>query len=77
MPRRRKVLLTPRETEVIRRFDRGDNAREAAERLRCSVGTVRKHLEHIFRKYGVKNRNAAAYLFRLDNRRKGKDADGA
>jgi ATP/maltotriose-dependent transcriptional regulator MalT len=37
----------------------GASNREVSARLSLSVATVRKHLEHVYRKLGVCNRTAA------------------
>jgi DNA-binding NarL/FixJ family response regulator len=51
--------LTPRELEVLQLAAQGRNVREIAERLVVSPATVRRHLEHIYEKYGVSDRAAA------------------
>ena len=50
------TLLTPREREIVRQVAFGLHNAEVAVRLHISPGTVRKHLEHIFRKLGVRRR---------------------
>lgn len=52
-------LLTPTERRVLLLVSAGASNREAAEELVVSVSTVRKHLEHSYRKLGVHNRSAA------------------
>lgn len=52
--------LTPREWEVLRLADQGYGNREIAQLLHVSVGTVRKHLEHVFDRTGTRTRTAAA-----------------
>lgn len=42
----------------------GASNAEVAERLSISVSTVRKHLEHCYRKLGVTNRTAAVAALR-------------
>jgi len=54
--------LTAREWDVLRLVDQGYSNREIARRLFISVGTVRKHLEHIYDRTGARGRNAAAAL---------------
>jgi ATP/maltotriose-dependent transcriptional regulator MalT len=54
--------LTAREWEVLRLADQGLGNRDIARELFVSVGTVRKHLEHIFDRTGTRTRGAAAAL---------------
>jgi DNA-binding CsgD family transcriptional regulator len=48
--------LTKREVEVIERVARGCSNREIADALSLAPGTVKKHLDNIFAKLGVRNR---------------------
>ncbi len=57
--RRRRGVLTPREWEVLELAAQGHGNTEIAARLVTSVNTVRKHLEHIYDKTGVRTRGAA------------------
>jgi DNA-binding CsgD family transcriptional regulator len=60
--RRRPVaagLLTPREREIIAWVARGKTNGEIAGILYVAPGTVRKHLDNVFAKLGVRNRAAA------------------
>jgi DNA-binding CsgD family transcriptional regulator len=52
--------LTRREAEVLLWIARGQSNAEIAFSLHISPRTVKKHLEHVFRKLGVKTRLAAA-----------------
>jgi len=52
-------LLSPREGEVLRLLAHGDRNKEIAAHLGVSVGTVKTHLRHIFRKLMVNDRTAA------------------
>jgi DNA-binding CsgD family transcriptional regulator len=52
--------LTPREAEVLGWVARGKTNVEIADALFISPQTVRKHLENIFEKLGVRTRTAAA-----------------
>jgi DNA-binding NarL/FixJ family response regulator len=52
--------LSPREREVLRSLVRGNRNKEIAVELGVSVGTVKTHLRHIFRKLSVADRTAAA-----------------
>ncbi len=60
--------LSRRECEVLRLADQGRSNAEIAALLHISVGTVRKHLEHIFDRTGARTRTASAALVfpRLD-----------
>jgi DNA-binding CsgD family transcriptional regulator len=58
-------LLTRREFEVMRYVAAGLTNEEIARRLWIEVPTVRKHLEHVFDKLGVRNRTAAVAALRL------------
>lgn len=59
--------LTERELEVLRLVASGKTNEEIASALVVSKHTVRRHLQNIFAKVGVKSRSAAtAYAFRHD-----------
>jgi DNA-binding CsgD family transcriptional regulator len=51
--------LTPRQRQLMDLLADGHTSAQAARRLRVSEGTVRKHLENIYRRLGVSNRTAA------------------
>ena len=51
--------LTAREHDVMRCVEDGLSNNEIARRLRIRPPTVRKHLEHVFDKLGVRSRTAA------------------
>ncbi len=51
--------LTDRETEVLEQLSKGLTYDQIAECLFISYGTVRKHVENIYRKLGVNNRTGA------------------
>ena len=55
-----KLGLTGREADVVFWITRGKSNAQIATILHISPGTVRKHLQHIFKKLGVKSRLAAA-----------------
>ena len=60
--RRGELGLTPlslREVEVLTLAARGLSVRGIAETLTISPATVKTHLEHIYRKLGVRDRTAA------------------
>lgn len=55
--------LSPREREVLRQVAAGHTDRQIAELLGCSIRTVQKHLERIYKILRVDNRTAAAGFF--------------
>lgn len=55
----RGVNLSAAELRVLELVAHGGSNTEIAARLCVSVTTVRKHLEHVYRKLGVSNRTAA------------------
>lgn len=52
-------VLSPREREVLHSLARGYRNKEIAAQLGVSVGTVKTHLRHIFRKLTVSDRTGA------------------
>jgi DNA-binding CsgD family transcriptional regulator len=66
MPHRR-LLLTPREHEVLYWVTQGKTNQEIGIILDISPATVGKHVEHLFTKLHVENRTAAARVA-LDRR---------
>lgn len=48
--------LTPRETEVLEQLKNGLTYQDIADNLFISYGTVRKHIENIYRKLNVDNK---------------------
>jgi DNA-binding NarL/FixJ family response regulator len=52
--------LTPRELDVLIPLMAGKTNQEIAELLNINVGTVKRHLNHIYAKLGVSNRTEAA-----------------
>jgi DNA-binding CsgD family transcriptional regulator len=54
--------LSPREREVLQLVAQGHSNADVARVLFISVATVRKHMEHIFDRTGVRTRSAAAAL---------------
>jgi DNA-binding NarL/FixJ family response regulator len=53
------AVLSPREREVLNLLAQGNRNKEIAAELGVSVGTVKTHLRHIFRKLMVADRTAA------------------
>lgn len=53
------AVLSPREREVLQLLAQGNRNKEIAAELGVSVGTVKTHLRHIFRKLMVADRTAA------------------
>ena len=60
----RHKAMTPREAEVLGWIARGKTNSEIARLLFISHHTVRKHIENIFEKLGVRTRTAAALYAR-------------
>jgi DNA-binding CsgD family transcriptional regulator len=58
--------LTDREHEIVELVARGLSNVEIAAALVISAGTVRKHLENVYRRTGVHNRTAAAHLLDVE-----------
>jgi DNA-binding CsgD family transcriptional regulator len=54
------LALTAREAEVLERVARGCSNAEIAQALSVAPGTIKKHLDNIFAKLGVRNRLQAA-----------------
>jgi DNA-binding CsgD family transcriptional regulator len=59
------AALSESERRVVQLVALGGTNREIACRLAVTEATVRKHLEHAYRKLGVTNRTAAAALVRV------------
>jgi DNA-binding CsgD family transcriptional regulator len=62
--------LTAREREVMRCVEDGLSNPEIAQRLWIQPTTVRKHLEHVFDKLGVRSRTAALAKLHASSRAK-------
>jgi DNA-binding CsgD family transcriptional regulator len=56
------AALSSAERQVLDLVARGSTNQDVADQLSVSEATVRKHLEHAYRKLGVSNRTAAAAL---------------
>jgi two-component system nitrate/nitrite response regulator NarL len=55
-------MLSAREREVMLLVGKGLSNRDIARRLEISDGTVKAHLQHIYRKLGIRNRTMLAVL---------------
>ena len=55
----KQTLLSAREAEVLRTCSRGLSNQEIGDQLGVTVGTIKGHLVHIFRKLNVRNRTGA------------------
>ena len=58
--------ITSRETDVLRLVAEGYNNKEIAKQLFITSHTVKAHLTHIYKKFGVTNRTAAAMKIKED-----------
>jgi DNA-binding NarL/FixJ family response regulator len=61
------IQLTSRETEVLEQLSKGLNYNKIAENLILSSGTVRKHIENIYRKLQVHNKLEAVQKAKKNN----------
>lgn len=61
------IQLTPRETEVLEQLSKGLNYIKIAENLILSTGTVRKHIENIYKKLQVHNKLEAVQKAKKNN----------
>ena len=57
-------ILSRRETEILEHLARGLSYKQIAEALFIAQGTVRKHVENIYRKLQVHNKVSAIALAR-------------
>jgi LuxR family maltose regulon positive regulatory protein len=55
----RQTLLSAREAEVLRICSHGLSNQEIGDQLAITVGTIKGHLVHIYRKLNVRNRTGA------------------
>lgn len=62
------ITLTVRERQIAGLVSTGLSNREVGERLRISEGTIKVHLNHIFKKLSIRNRTALANLDRDSQR---------
>jgi DNA-binding CsgD family transcriptional regulator len=62
MPSAWKNILTRTELKVALRVTLGWDNRLIADDIDCTVGTVKKHIQHIFDKLGISSRTALCHL---------------
>lgn len=55
----KNIILTERETQVLKLLVQGLTQREMAEKMYLSVSTVKRYIEHIYEKLDVNNKIAA------------------
>uniref|UniRef100_UPI0037C92ECD response regulator transcription factor n=1 Tax=Mycolicibacterium phlei TaxID=1771 RepID=UPI0037C92ECD len=63
---RHALVLTARETQILRMVEMGLSNREIAERLCIAVHTVKNHMHSLLTKLGVSSRGEAAALCRMN-----------
>ena len=61
------IKLSNRETEVLEHLSTGLNYIQIADNLILSKGTVRKHIENIYRKLQVHNKMEAVQKAKCNN----------
>jgi DNA-binding NarL/FixJ family response regulator len=62
-----EIQLTSRETDVLEQLSKGLNYIKIAENLILSTGTVRKHIENIYKKLQVNNKLEAVQKAKKNN----------
>jgi DNA-binding CsgD family transcriptional regulator len=55
-----RLGLSPREAQVLWALTKGGSTTAISRQLSISIGTTKKHLEHVYRKLGVSTATAAA-----------------
>lgn len=55
----KQTLLSAREAEVLQVCSHGLSNQEIGDQLAVTVGTIKGHLVHIYRKLNVRNRTGA------------------
>lgn len=61
------IQLTPREIDVLEQLSKGLNYKKIADNLILSPGTVRKHIENIYKKLQVHNKLEAVQKAKRNN----------
>jgi DNA-binding NarL/FixJ family response regulator len=70
VPQRAESLnLTPRQLAVAKLLEQGKRNQDIADELKISTHTVRRHLEQIFRRLGVRDRAGAVLIIQKHDRR--------
>ena len=59
----KRVHLSQRQSEILQLLAAGDSNKEISRTLNISAGTVKAHLELLYRRLDVKNRTQAAIIF--------------
>lgn len=62
-----EIKLTSREVDVLEQLSKGLSYNAVAENLILSTGTIRKHIEHIYRKLQVHNKLEAVEKAKRNN----------
>jgi len=61
-----EIFLTRRELEIIEEVSNGLIDKEIATKIYISTGTVKKHIQNIFKKMGVRNRVEASMKYQFE-----------
>lgn len=70
VPQRTEGLdLTPRQLAVAKLLEEGKKNKDIAKALKISTHTVRRHLEQMFRRLGVRNRAGAVAIIQKYRRK--------
>ena len=64
---KKEIKLTEREVDVLEQLSKGLSYNAVAENLILSTGTIRKHIEHIYRKLQVHNKLDAVQKAKRNN----------
>lgn len=62
----RVSALSDRQREILKFIAAGESNKQISRRLNISAGTVKAHLESIFKRLNVKNRTQAAMMYSLN-----------
>jgi DNA-binding CsgD family transcriptional regulator len=65
----RRIVVTPRQAEILSLVARGMGDKEIAENLGVAPRTIRTHLERLFREYGLSSRSEAVAVWLRSKRR--------
>ncbi|MBN8834086.1 MAG: response regulator transcription factor [Sphingobacteriales bacterium] len=61
-----EIFLTRRELEIIEEISNGLIDKEIASKIYISPGTVKKHIQNIYKKLGVRNRVEASMKYQFE-----------